>query len=133
MPTTTADAAPAPSPRLKELRHMCKVWQRRLRLLDWRLTLQMVPELTEGEQELWGRLESTPGVMEATIFIAAGIPPEAVEPTLVYELLHIRLQPFDEPDEQAKENAIDLIASTLLAAYPHRRPRPTTKEEGDQK
>jgi len=105
----------------RALGRMCRTWQRRLRLMDWRIAVRYLPAAEMGED--LGRCEYDDTEMEATISIVAdGEHPGHSERTLVHELLHLRLAAWSAPHgDPAQETAINLLADSILAAYRRRR------------
>ena len=106
----------------EKLVHLCKIWQRRLRLSDWSIVVGFVPQdqLIDEQGTLWGRMLSEESEQSAQIAISEEVPPDQLEATLVHELLHIRLLPFDAPDQGPKEVAINLLADVLVRALRRR-------------
>ena len=106
----------------EQLVHLCKIWQRRLRLSDWSIVVGFVlqDQLIDEQGTLWGRMLSEESEQSAQIAISEEVPPDQLEATLVHELLHIRLLPFDAPDQGPKEVAINLLADVLVRALRRR-------------
>ena len=105
------------------LQRLCSDWQKRLRLMDWRITLKYEPcqDPTElGTTQFW-LIEKT-----ATIWVCpasamrADAPPTSrdEELTLVHELLHLHTSPLlrmmSPADEPAHELALNCIAEALV-------------------
>lgn len=102
------------------LTRLCATWQRRLRLADWKISVQIQPEPDMPEN--WGASEIDAGEATGEIHLRADLDDALTERTLVHELLHFRLLPFSdgdaaEPFHEAREQAINLLADCYLAAY----------------
>lgn len=109
----------------RTLDRLTRLWQKRLRLQDWKLEVQLKPDEEMAERELFGFSTHQPAEQEAVVEIADN--PEA-EKTLVHELLHLRLAPFtgilreqkfklNVEDLSAQEQAINLLADCFMAAW----------------
>ena len=104
-----------------ELNRMCRLWQRRLRLQDWKVEVVMVSEAEMPD--FCGEIPLNVEEMTATLRLREDA---NIEPTMVHELLHLRLLPFsdgdqEEPNHEDRERAINLIADCYLRAYPRRK------------
>ena len=102
----------------KRLAHVTKIWQKRLRLQDWQVHVQLEPP-EKMETEL-GISMVQPEELVASIRIQDGQDDATTLATLVHELLHLRLAPFDadwQMGHEAQETAINLLASVLIAAF----------------
>lgn len=108
------------------LARLCRTWQRRLRLQDWRVDVGFVPA---GEMDGdYGRTEYDETEQTASISVSEEIEAQTVERTLIHELLHLRLCAWDAPQgHPPMETAINLLADALYAGY--RRRRRTTNDE----
>ncbi|MDE2104520.1 MAG: hypothetical protein KGL39_45210 [Patescibacteria group bacterium] len=98
-----------------QLERTCRIWQKRLRLVDWDVTAVLVPA---EQMEDFG--ETIPDETE----LRAGMKIrdcEEAEATVIHELLHLRLLPFDAEDQDQKETAINLLADCFMRAYPKRK------------
>jgi hypothetical protein len=105
---------------LSKLERLCRVWQRRLRLQDWKVTPVMVPE--PDMPEYVGEIPLDMEEMTATLRVREDAD---VEATVIHELLHLRLLPFSDGDQSElnhneRERAINLLADCFLRAYPRR-------------
>jgi hypothetical protein len=103
-----------------QLERLCRTWQRRLRLSDWRVSIAFAP--VSEMPDCIGYALIDEAEMTAEVSIREDAP---VEPTLIHELTHIRLYPFsdgdpEEPRHEDRERAINLIADCFQAAYPRR-------------
>lgn len=117
----------------RKLERLCRLWQKRLRLQDWKIkTLVLIApdeELSldvEDETDLHGRTTHAPSEMEVDQMCVRN--DQFAERTLVHELLHLRLAPFsgilrehpwklNREDKAAQEQAINLLADSFLQAY----------------
>lgn len=99
-------------------------WQRRLRLQDWHVTVEVVRGRKLDDLNL-GECHSNLENKEAKIFLRDPIDydpqsmiPSHPERTLVHELLHLHCLPFDPKNNTleatALEQAINCIASALV-------------------
>ena len=99
------------------LNRLCKTWQRRLRLLDWHVTVRIASAEEMGDEV--GHIEYDDEEIWATIRLLDH--PE-IEATLVHELLHLRLDKWPvEYHDHEKEKAINLLAACFMRAYPRRK------------
>jgi len=102
----------------KQLARMCRTWQRRLRLQDWRVDVRVAEDL--GDE--YGRVDFDETEQTATILLVRSDDAEAIERTLIHELLHLRLAAWDAPyGHPPQETAINLLADSLYASYRRRR------------
>lgn len=101
-------------------------WQKRLRLQDWLITIEIVRERDFSMEGVLGEVHWVLEKKMAKIKIIDPIdyPPDSFEPqdmenTLVHELLHLHFAPFkyDGDNYVAEEQAIESIASGILTAY----------------
>lgn len=101
---------------------LCRLWQKRLRLQDWSVKAEIVPKEVPEHRHLaateFGSTQIDFGEVAADMLVREN---ELTEATLVHELLHLRLLPFDYDDHEAKEVAINLLADCFLRAHPRRR------------
>lgn len=100
-----------------EFERLCRLWQRRLRLADWRISARIESE--EEMPEIIGQIHPDVEEMTASMRVRADAP---IEATLIHELLHLRLWPYsdgepDEPNHEERERAINLLADCFLRAY----------------
>lgn len=99
------------------------LWQERLRLRDWRLTVSYEPNLAAGDgSPCYGLCSPFVDAKEARIYLRDpdesndGIPPHDVEETLVHELLHLHFAPLAENTSAgvaAEEQAVWAITSAI--------------------
>lgn len=102
----------------KQLTRLCRTWQRRLRLQDWRVDVRVAEDL--GDE--YGRVDFDETEQTATILLVRSDDAEAIERTLIHELLHLRLAAWDAPyGHPPQETAINLLADSLYAGYRRRR------------
>jgi hypothetical protein len=112
---------------LEQAEALCLEWQRTLRLQDWQIKVKIARgnglDLPEGIQ---GRCEWV--IKRRSAFIRLLDPvdwdktclwPQDMEVTLVHELLHLHMAPFDEfkvgtPKDVAVEQAIVAISNALV-------------------
>lgn len=114
---------------LPQLQRLCKVWQRRLRLQDWKISLQLLPNPVMGNGEAAdGLVDWDDEEVTATVTLREGLEETRLESTLVHELLHIRMNDLTpnegETNDSGLERTINLLADCFLQAYPKRRRPP---------
>lgn len=95
-------------------------WIDKLRLGDWKTTLVVCGRraMTDSNGDLCDGL-STWSTEEGTVTISLrrDLPDEAVEPTLIHELLHVRLEGHRNHDgsyDQMYERALNVLVENLL-------------------
>lgn len=110
-----------------DLQALCAEWQSALRLQDWDIKAQFARQSKFNISEAQGECRWVLSKKAALIFILDPIdyPTDTLwaqdpECTLVHELLHCHMAPFDDfdygsPKDVAVEQAIDLIAKALVA------------------
>ena len=104
-----------------QLTRLCKKWQKRLRLLDWKITPLLVPtdQLPDNH---WARNEWEDEEFWSKISILEGLTDQETESHLVHEMLHIRMNDWDcEYGDPKQERVINLLTDCFLMAYPHRK------------
>ena len=110
---------------LFELRRLCKLWQRRLRITDWTISIRW--GTPEEMPDSLGSAVYDPRQMRAEVLIRPGVdegyPDGGVEQTIVHELLHLVLHGDTEYEREVilQERAINQIADALFWAYRGRR------------
>lgn len=101
---------------------LCALWQRRLRLSDWSVQVEIVPADVPEYRHLapteFGSTQIDYAEVAADVLVRDG---PLAEATLIHELLHLRLLPFDYEDQEPKEISINLLADCFLRAYPRRK------------
>lgn len=109
-----------------QLQALCEVWQKRLRLQDWRIVCEIkrAHEMPEGAQAC---VNPTFALKQAEIWIVDPIDylsdafEQHIEQSLVHELLHLHLwwPELDDKTERglAFEQGIDLIGWALVEGY----------------
>lgn len=109
----------------EELQSKLEQWQKRLRLSDWDVTVQMVSALDMNHTSCWGQVRWDLNEKFADIKLVTpedagkqgGMRSYDVEVTLVHELLHLHFAPLadmDSIDGTAQEFAINAIAGALV-------------------
>lgn len=103
---------------IKRLCGLVSMWQGRLRLLDWDITVGIGDE--DGCQ---GSILPDPLEQTAVLTVGRGSA-ASMEATVVHELLHLRLLPLWDGDcaeaavtLHAKETVVNLLASCYLTAW----------------
>ena len=110
----------------KELQALCVVWQKRLRLQDWKITVNF---FEFEENYTYGGCTTTPNFQEANIGVSSKLAADRVqiEQTLVHELIHVtfaQLRPdlCKELDPHTAvghcfEVGVDMLSRALVEAY----------------
>lgn len=116
----------------RQLTAMMKRWQKKLRLMDWRIKVRFVsPQEMVGKEVEYGQdTESCVGfcepLPESKIATISMLKPEeigevheqadvSIEATLVHEMLHCHFAPFSTSETKlAVEQAIEAITEALL-------------------
>jgi len=109
------------SPVESHLDQKLKSWQRRLGMDDWRLTIRLVRQ-KDLDKDTWGNAEWDPndrtGIISvldpADYNLRGGDLRLDMECTIVHELVHIQVSPFDAPDEHVREDVVNRIMTALL-------------------
>lgn len=97
------------------LARLCRTWQRRLRLQDWRVDIRFAPADEMGDE--WGHTDYDDTAQSASVRLLDQ-EDAAVEQTLIHELLHLRLAAWDAPyNHPPLETAINLLADSLYTGY----------------
>lgn len=104
-----------------QLANLVRLWQRRLRLRDWKVSAEF--GTAENMPDCIGQIFPDSSEMTATLRVIDG---EVIEGTVIHELLHLRLLPFSdgddaEPNHEEREKTINLLADCFQAAYPRRK------------
>lgn len=117
-----------PTPTQAQLDELLADWQRRLRLRDWNVKVQLRRRHDMSLEDSCGACRWQLSKKLACVELLDPIDydpgsfgwPQDVEWTLVHELLHLHFAPFaefgDGPLNTAQEQAIDLIAGALVDA-----------------
>ncbi len=109
----------------QELQRLCELWQRRLRLQDWTVKVQIARkrdlDLTDSEGQIqWvlSRREALIKLMDPIDYSPTAMTPQDLEVSLVHELLHLYFAPFDAEDgtlqQTCPEQAIDALSNALV-------------------
>ena len=106
----------------RELKAICFVWQKRLRLSDWRVEVVLVGD-KEIPKNRYGDIKYDRSSKEATIRILRPVAMQKrfgkapVEGTLVHELGHLIMPDITPDNRDAIEAAIDFYTEALTNAY----------------
>ncbi len=104
-----------------QLRRMCKLWQKRLRITDWTVTITWATP--EEMPENFGETQYDPRNMIAKIRVREGgddsYPDGGTEQTVIHELLHIVMHGDKEYrcERIMQERAINQIADALFWSH----------------
>lgn len=117
----------------EQLKSLCKLWQKRLKLQDWQISARVV-----GSEEMRDSLGDCVVYQDTKCALVRVIDPAGIDEThpyysrfpengnlekiLVHELIHILLDPFFDPDAEdfrrtAQEQLMDQMATVLHEAY----------------
>lgn len=113
----------------QQMQQKCLEWQQRLRLLDWDVSVKVVPAMDMGHERAqgtvrWQITEKRADIKLVTSEDAARmnlLRPYSMEETLIHELLHLHIAPFEPTGEAectAMEWCINAIAGALLQLSP---------------
>ena len=149
LPKPSIDEAPSPNHDTASVEHestaihpddleplllkQCKVWQRRLRLSDWHVTVKLC-RLREMGDKCVGSIRSFLESKDATMYLLSPIDLPLIcsdeyleessnyDLTIVHELLHLHFAPFQSDDDEspagiAQEQAVNCISQALINAY----------------
>ncbi len=99
---------------LFELRRLCHLWQKRLRITDWRITVSF----GEAGGNL-GTADHNPRELFATVEIKQDQGDPRYQQTLIHELLHIVMHGDRDytGEDVGQERSINVIADALYTAY----------------
>jgi hypothetical protein len=111
----------AMTPLEARLDHQMKVWQKRLSLEDWSLTVRLVRQ-SEIDPNSWGMAEWDPAAKTGTISVLdprdynlhGGELKLDMECTIVHELVHIQVSPLDARDESVREGVVNRLMAALM-------------------
>jgi hypothetical protein len=114
-------ACPAGSPVEIRLDRQMKIWQKRLGLEDWNLTLRLARQ-SEIDRNSWGASEWDPESRSGTISVLdprdynlkGGELRLDMECTIVHELVHIQVSPLSAPNDHVREDVVNKIMMALL-------------------
>jgi len=109
------------SPVELRLDQQLKTWQKRLGMEDWRLTVRLVRQ-KDLDKDTWGNAEWDPRGKTGTISVLNPVDYNLkgadlkldMECTIVHELVHIQVSPFDAPNENVREDVVNRIMTALL-------------------
>jgi hypothetical protein len=98
-----------------------KSWQRRLGMDEWRLSIRLVRQ-NDLDKNTWGNAEWDPYGKTGTISVLDPMDYNLkgadlkldMECTIVHELVHIQVSPFDAPNENVREDVVNRIMTALL-------------------
>jgi hypothetical protein len=98
-----------------------KVWQKRLGLDDWNLSLRVVRQ-SEIDANTWGAAEWDPDAKTGVISVLdprdynlrGGELRHDMECTIVHELVHIQVSPLDSRDERVREDVVNGLMTALM-------------------
>ena len=98
-----------------------KLWQKRLGLEEWNLSLRVVRQ-AELDRDSWGTAEWDPQAKSGTISVLdprdynlhGGELKLDMECTIVHELVHIQVSPLDARDAHIREEVVNKIMVALM-------------------
>jgi hypothetical protein len=111
----------AMTPLEAHLDHQMKIWQKRLSLEDWNLTVRLARQ-SEIEPDSWGMAEWDPAAKTGTISV---LDPRDynlhgselkldMECTIVHELVHIQVSQLNPRDEGRQEEVVNQLMAALM-------------------
>jgi hypothetical protein len=88
---------------------------------EWRLTVRLVRQ-KDLDKNTWGHAEWDPDGKTGTISVLDPVDYNLkggdlkldMECTIVHELVHIQVSPFDAPNENVREDVVNRIMTALL-------------------
>jgi len=103
------------------LDHQMKLWQKRLGLEEWNLTVHLARQ-SEIDPNAWGMAEWDPIAKTGTISVLdprdynlrGGELRLDMECTIVHELVHLQVAPLDARDEGVREGVVNRIMAALM-------------------
>lgn len=109
------------SPVESHLDRQLKSWQKRLGMDDWHISVRVVRQASL-EKNTWGNAEWDAEEKTGTIKVLdpadynlkGGDLKLDMECTIVHELVHIQVAPFDSPNENMREDVVNRIMTALL-------------------
>jgi hypothetical protein len=116
-----AFSSPAMTPLEARLDHQMKMWQKRLSLEDWNLSVRLVRQ-SEIDPNTWGMAEWDPVAKTGTISVLdprdynlhGGELKLDMECTIVHELVHIQVSPLGARDEGVQEEVVNKLMAALM-------------------
>jgi hypothetical protein len=89
---------------------------------DWRLTTIRLVRQSSLDKNTWGNAEWGPNVRTGTIGVLDPVDYNLrgadlkldMECTIVHELVHIQVGPFDAPNEDVREDVVNRIMTALF-------------------
>jgi hypothetical protein len=111
----------AMNPLESRLDRQMKLWQRRLGLEEWNLSVRLVRQ-AELDPNTWGGAQWDPAAKTGTISVLdprdynlhGGELKLDMECTIVHELVHIQVSPLDAGDELVREEVVNRIMAALM-------------------
>jgi hypothetical protein len=109
-----------------DLKKLCRLWQKRLRLQNWVVTIRFVDSNGIPTDEC-GHTDWEDEELVADVSILQGMTDEQTEKAVIHELVHLVLDWWDTGYHfRPKEIAINMMADALYRAYPKRKRKETT-------
>ena len=109
------------SPLESKLDREMKSWQKRLRMEDWKLVVQVVRQ-DALDKNTWGNAEWDPetktgviNVLDPRDYNLRGSELKLdMQCTIVHELVHIQVSPLETQDEKVREQVVNKLMTALL-------------------
>ncbi len=103
---------------------LCKRWQKRLRMQNWKITARMKNAEAMGPNNGFVEFEITH--LSADVDILETLDDAKLERTVIHEFLHLMLAHWEFPESDraqgdAQETAINVLADSFYALAPRRR------------
>lgn len=107
-----------------ELEKLCALWQKRLRLQDWRVTVQLVRKYVLPDCHAEIESHSRTKIAKMKIVAPGDRDPEWADETelewsLVHELMHLYCPDYSPSDDEDVEfeTMLNLVSEALVTAY----------------
>lgn len=105
----------------KQLESLCKTWQKRLRIQDWKVDVKLSKGQDMDGANVIGMCTPMTSKREADILIREGGDDGEYEEILIHELLHIVFHPeligIEDKGMNMYEQGVDVTAKALREAY----------------
>lgn len=110
-----------------ELKKLCALWQKRLRLQDW--NVRLVVKTAEDIEENFANIRAELSQKSAVLFVRADDDTSSldtqmsgardIEEDIAHELLHLHCEPFvpenqESPEYEAIEQAVGVLANCIV-------------------
>ncbi len=106
---------------LQKFVRLVRLWQKRLRLLDWNIKVKFVPAGDIPDEDAHSEWDDER--MQSEIEVSDALTADQFEHTVVHELLHLRLSDWTPKQygDPKVERAVNLLCDSFLTAYKRRK------------